>query len=246
MATVPLAGHTLVQALASGHPAVASTAATGVAVASVVGPAVAVVGRRVAAATRPVAGAGAGLRAGAAVSWVWDAADDAACMQALLERHDLDGGRVVCHPRPGATWPVLIEDLLRALGKHPRALSRERRGKDGERLLKAWLRAEPVTELVVLRGHLLDPPLLGRLAGLATEVGMVLWLVWHHHDPPPSTYPSVSWTEAIAVLDAAATAPPGSPASTVDDVFLAARAEARAWQPDGRRLGPWVPFWQHA
>jgi hypothetical protein len=73
-----------------------------------------------------------------------DPHDDAACMWSLTALHDLGAGRVVCHPSPGASWPVLVRDLLTALGKHRDALARERRVRDGPALLRVWLRAENV------------------------------------------------------------------------------------------------------
>jgi hypothetical protein len=44
--------------------------------------------------------------------WVHDPEDDLACLHHLTGLHDLDAGQVVCHPTPGATWPVLIRNLL--------------------------------------------------------------------------------------------------------------------------------------
>lgn len=50
-------------------------------------------------------------------------------------------------------------------------------------LVRVWMRAERVEHAVVLRAHLLRPPLLDRLDELAAT-GAVMWLVWHHTDPP--------------------------------------------------------------
>ncbi|MGH3505090.1 MAG: hypothetical protein ACRDQA_29985 [Nocardioidaceae bacterium] len=87
-------------------------------------------------------------------------ADDVACVRALTALHDIDAGLLVCHPQPGATWPFLVGDLLHSLGKHHRALARERCTRAAVDLLRVWLRAEQIRHLVLLRAHLLRPVLL--------------------------------------------------------------------------------------
>jgi hypothetical protein len=106
---------------------------------------------------------------------------------------------VVCHPTPGATWPILIRDLLEALGKRRDALARERRVRDGAALVRVWMRAERVQHLVVLRAHRLRPPLLDAVAELATATG-ALWLVWDDTDPPAPRWAGEvwSWPRAVA------------------------------------------------
>ena len=185
---------------------------------------------------------------GPSLCWVLDPDDDVACVRAMYRLHGLAAGVVVCHPRPTATWPVLIADLLAALGKHPRALSRERRTADGAALLRVWLHAERIAHLVVLRAHRLGVEVLALLAELAAEVGCVIWLVWHQHDRPPLSGQRLSWAAAIDSLRAT----PGSRhwRHPDDDVYAdpvaAARYEARTWRPDGHRLGWKVPYYQHA
>ncbi|MBW0105277.1 hypothetical protein [Pseudonocardia sp. KRD291] len=182
------------------------------------------------------------------VSWVLDPRDDTACVRALQDLQDLAAGRVVCHPRPGATWPALVEDLLRALGKDPQALTRERCTRHGPRLLRVWLRAEQVSDLVVLRAHRLPPVLLARLVDLAADCDVALWLVWHHHSTAPLPYPRIGWVGAVGTLLAAL----GIASSTLTErevyiaAFAAARHEARIWRPDGHRLGWKLPTTQHA
>lgn len=142
---------------------------------------------------------------------------------------------------------MLISDVLRALGKHPHALARERRTREGPRLLQVWLRAEEVGHLVVLRAHRLDPALLAQLIELAAATEVVLWLVWHHHEPPPTPHPSLDWARAVTALRAEHTRHPAPrPDDVYDEAFTAARVEARGWCPDGHRLGWTVPYWEHA
>lgn len=181
----------------------------------------------------PAASAGAGLR------WVHDPDDDHACMRQLTALHDLPGGRAVCHPTPGATWPVLIRDLLEALGKPRDALARERRLRDGGRLVQVWMCAERVEHLVVLRAHLLRPALLDRSAELAAATGTTIWLVWHHSDPPgPAGIGEVwSWPAAVDTLQRGRVRPLSSEQvrlRSVDaihrDAVAEARREARLWR----------------
>jgi hypothetical protein len=182
------------------------------------------------------------------VSWALDPRDDTACMRGLQDLHDLAAGRVVCHPRPGATWPALVEDLLRALGKHLQALTRERCTRHGPRLLRVWLRAEQIRHLVVLRAHRLCPTVLARLVELAADADVTLWPVWHHRDTAPLPHPRTGWAAVVDALladTAAAPCPPTGHAVYVA-AFAAARQEARTWRPDGHRLGWRLPPTSHA
>ncbi len=153
-----------------------------------------------------------------------------------------------CHPRPGATWPALVEDLLRALGKHPQALTRERCTRHGLRLLRVWLRAEQVRHLIVLRAHRLPRSLLARLVELAADAGVTLWPVWHHRDTAPLPHPRTGWAAVVdALLTGTAAAPcPPTGRAVHHATFAAARHEARTWRPDGHRLGWRLPPTSHA
>lgn len=181
----------------------------------------------------PAPAAGAGLR------WVHDPDDDHACLRQLTAMHDPGGGRAVCHPTPGATWPVLIQDLLEALGKPRDALARERRLRGGARLVQVWMCAERVEHLVVLRAHLLRPPLLDRFAELAAATGTTIWLVWHHTDPPgPGRIGEIwSWPAAVDALRRGRVRPVSSEQvrlRSVDaihcEAVTEARREARLWR----------------
>lgn len=127
------------------------------------------------------------------VRWVHDPDDDLGCVRHLTALHDLAAGRVVCHPTPGATWPVLVRDLLEALGKRRDGLARARRVLDGAALVRIWMRAERVGHLVVLRAHRLRPQLVEALAELAAAAAVTVWLIWHDTDPPARSCPGEVW-----------------------------------------------------
>lgn len=166
-----------------------------------------------------------------------DPTDDLACVRALTAAHDLDAGLIVCHTHPGASWPVMVRDLLCALGKDRDALSRDRRVGDGPMLLAVWLRAEQVRHVVVLRAHTLPAPVLEALAVLADTAETTVWLVWHTREPPPpseaTTGPPVSWDAAVAMLGSPeprlATAPNDAVSVVYGWTRARARLDARAW-----------------
>lgn len=159
--------------------------------------------------------------------WVHDPDDDQACLHQLADLHDLAAGRPICHPTPGATWPLMVRDLFEALGKPRDALDRARRG-DAAALLRVWLRAEQVEHLVVLRAHRLHPTLLAALAELADATSTTLWPVWHATDPPPPGWAGEvwSWPRAVAALRGRPS-PDRSRLRSVDAIHRDAVAEAR-------------------
>lgn len=172
----------------------------------------------------------------ARLRWVHDPDDDQACLRHLTALHDLGAGRVVCHPTPGASWPILIRDLLESLGKPRDALARARRLRDGAALMRVWMRAEQVEHLVVLRAHRLPPPLLEALAELATATGAAVWLVWHAHEPPVAAGTAMwPWPHAVAALatNRHPTRPDAGDTGGGDiyrDGVAEARREARLWR----------------
>lgn len=178
------------------------------------------------------------------VRWVLDPDDDVACVRALSAAHDLAAGRIVCHTVPGASWSVMVRDLLCALGKNRDALSRDRLVGVGPTLLEVWLRAEDVEHVVVLRAHTLPPAVLEALAGLAITAALTVWLVWHTREPPPPTAgtvgPPVYWSWAAAMLRPPETRPATAADHTVCEVYGRARARARLDARTWAIRVPWV------
>lgn len=174
--------------------------------------------------------------ADARLRWVHDPDDDQACLRHVTALHDLGAGRVVCHPTPGASWPILIRDLLESLGKPRDALARARRPRDGAALVRVWMRAERVEHLVVLRAHRLPPPLLDALAELATATGAAVWLIWHAHERPGAAGTAMwPWPQAVAALATDRRSPRPDAGNTgggdiYRDGVAEARREARLWR----------------
>jgi hypothetical protein len=174
------------------------------------------------------------MSADSGLRWVHDPEDDQACLHDLTALHDLGAGRVVCHPTPGATWPILTRDLLEALGKRRDALAQARRVGDGAALVRTWIRAERVRHLIVLRAHRLRPPLLAAPAELATAAAVTVWLVWHDTDPPAPTGEVWDWPGAVTALRHPSR-PGGTsrlrPAEQIyREAVAEARREARLWR----------------
>lgn len=111
---------------------------------------------------------------------MFDPDDTLACARLVAALADLGAGRAVCHPTPGdpnGIW--LAVDLLVALGKRLDAPVLERVSRRAWPLAEVWLRAEPITDLFVLRAHLLGPRALCRLVALPQRCGLRLWLIVH-------------------------------------------------------------------
>ena len=174
---------------------------------------------------------------GAVGRWVHDPTDELACVRALTTAHDLAAARIVCHTSPGASWPVLVRDLLCALGKDRDALAHDRRVHDGPRLLAVWLRAEAIQHVVVLRAHTLAPAVRTAIVDLGAASGITVWLVWHRRETPPPVAgvagAPVAWPESAALLRRPASSPVVAAERAVAEVYGLirgrARLDARAW-----------------
>jgi hypothetical protein len=198
------------------------------------------------AATRLNAVTGGAARSPAAVRLLVDPYDTVECVRALNGRHRPGDGVVVCHPLPDVDSPtVLAGDVLVALGKRPGCLAAEGVRRRGWEVAGLWLRAERVTDLVVLRAHRLPASRWRELAELTASVGAVLWLVSHRmgldgaHQAvlgtcgvDPAGQP---WRDALGALPPVSTEPDPGPFPAVPDVdFVAFRSAARRLlDPDG-------------
>ena len=121
------------------------------------------------------------------VTVLFDPDDDAAVIAKLLARHDPSGGCMVVHPTPGAGGKgSLAYDLLAALGRPVTALEQDRLGgvSAAWRSAAAWMVADRIEHLVVLRAHLLDPATALPLIELAADIGTALLLVVHAREIP--------------------------------------------------------------
>lgn len=111
-----------------------------------------------------------------------DAADDAAVTAGLLARHDPPGGCVVVHPTPAAYGRLSLgHDLLAALGRPVDELRADRIGGVSTSwcAAAAWLAADRIEHLVVLRAHRLPTYCCVALIELARTTGVALLLVCH-------------------------------------------------------------------
>lgn len=118
----------------------------------------------------------------ATVAVLMDPGDDAALTHALLHRHDPSGGVVVVHPTPGVWAPAAFgHDLLAALGRAVNRLGEEHLTGAARtwQAAAAWMIADRITELVVLRADRLSPGSWERVLELTHTSGARLLLVCH-------------------------------------------------------------------
>lgn len=105
----------------------------------------------------------------------------------LLESHDPDRGRVVVHPTPGVrSVQAFAHDLLAALGRAVNRLDAEQLAGPTAawRAVTAWMTADPVEDLVVLRADRLTAGVWARVLELGRETGPRLLLVCHSPQVP--------------------------------------------------------------
>jgi hypothetical protein len=122
------------------------------------------------------------LPAARPVTVLHDPADDVAVTHGLLAAHDPAAGVVVVHPTPGShAGQVLAADILSALGRSVARLSAERIGGPDAiwHVVAAWVDAERIDHLIVLRAHRLSAEQRMRLLQLRWLTGVRLVLVWH-------------------------------------------------------------------
>lgn len=111
-----------------------------------------------------------------------DADDDARTTAGLLAAHDPAVGRIVVHPTAGSrSASGLAQDVLLALGHPIRRLARERisTAAPAFKAATAWIVGDVVTDLIVLRAHLLSPEGWAHLIEMTRCTGAQLILVQH-------------------------------------------------------------------
>jgi hypothetical protein len=111
-----------------------------------------------------------------------DPGDDVRVSVGLLERHDPARGRVVVHPTPGVhSAQAFAHDVLAALGRAINRLTAEQLvgGPAAWRAAAAWMMADEIEDLVVLRADRLTASTWARVLQLGTETGARVLLVCH-------------------------------------------------------------------
>ncbi|MFD9667201.1 hypothetical protein ACFWAY_37300 [Rhodococcus sp. NPDC059968] len=120
----------------------------------------------------------------ASITVLEDPWDDVMVTRALLAAHCPAGGVVTVHPTPATrSEKSLAADLFVALGHSPARLAAYRLDSAARawRAVTAWMAAEQIAHLVVLRAHRLTAAQRQRLLTLHHATGVHLVLVWHAH-----------------------------------------------------------------
>lgn len=109
---------------------------------------------------------------------ICDPTDQANTVRQVEARHAPRAGRVVCHPTPVRGLAGLSRDVLVRLGKRFDAPQSPQDPRRLWQLAGDWLAAESISDLVILRAHLLDAEIALRLHELLEdEVIVRLWLI---------------------------------------------------------------------
>ena len=111
-----------------------------------------------------------------------DPGDDMQVTVGLLERHDPARGQVIVHPTPGASSPqAFAHDLLGALGRAVNRLDAEQLAGPAPawRAVAAWMAADQVRDLAVLRADRLSARVWTMVLELCREAGCRVLLVCH-------------------------------------------------------------------
>jgi hypothetical protein len=118
-----------------------------------------------------------------------DPGDQVRVSVGLLERHDPAGGLVVVHPTPGlSSLAAIAHDVLAALGRSIRRLKAERLAGSAQagRAVVAWLVADQIEDLVVLRADRLSAAGWDWLLAVCRRTGTRLLLICHVQAVPPA------------------------------------------------------------
>lgn len=156
-----------------------------------------------------------------------DPGDQVRVSVGLLERHDPAGGLVVVHPTPGQCGLAAIaHDVLAALGRSIRRLKAERLAGPAPagRAVLAWLLADQIQDLVVLRADRLSAAGWDWLLAVGRRTGTRLLLICHVQTIPPALADVLEGTTHEIVTDLCRALPgqPGRAPATIHSVLAPA------------------------
>ncbi|WP_442538315.1 hypothetical protein [Streptomyces pseudogriseolus] len=166
-----------------------------------------------------------------ALTLVMDPHDDVVHTHAALAAHHPPSGRITLHPGPGTTNDTaLAHDLLAALGRPPLLPGRFPSGRQPAwEAATAWVTAQPVTRLTVLRAHRLTARRAERLLQLRAVTGIYLTLVCHRPRLPAALHQALQAVDHAVITDpeAAQHHYGDSPPAHADDAGGAVRRSGR-------------------
>lgn len=178
-----------------------------------------------------------GAEAGPAVTVLIDAEDDAAVTAALLDAHHPAAGCVVVHPTPAlSSSSALARDVLAALGRPVGQLADERISTAGAafKAAAAWMIADGIRCLIVLRAHLLSAGGWEQLIEAGRCAGVQLVLVRHGPDSRRELDQLLDGVEHHTTKDAGEVLP-ALPARTVPPRPIPPGTPAAALPPGARQ-----------
>ena len=156
---------------------------------------------------------------------VYDANDrhgDAAAIQDLADR----AGVVVVDAYPRSTAASVIPDLCAALGFNDCGIEPSSVQPRRALRLQAWMRAEPVTDVILHRAHFATAEAWRELGCLTEAGGARLWLTVHRTTPTPDQAALVEeWQTAKVTLRDVLADPPQGRQEPVDPDFTAQAAD---------------------
>lgn len=166
-----------------------------------------------------------------ALTLVMDPHDDVVHTHTALAAHHPPSGRITLHPGPGTTSDTaLAHDLLAALGRPPLLPGRFPSGRQPAwEAATAWVTAQPVTRLTVLRAHRLTARRAERLLHLRAVTGIHLTLVCHRPRLPAALHQALEAVDHAVITDSEAAQhyyDDGPPVST-DDAGESVRRSGR-------------------
>ncbi|MGP3927234.1 hypothetical protein [Streptomyces sp. 8N616] len=166
-----------------------------------------------------------------AVTLVMDPYDDVIHTHAALAAHHPPSGRITLHPGPGTTSDTaLAHDLLAALGRPPLLPGRFPSGRQPAwEAATAWVTAQPVTRLTVLRAHRLTARRAERLLQLRAVTGIHLTLVCHRPRLPAALHQALHTVDHAVITDSEAAQHyyDDGPPAPVDDAVDSVRRSGR-------------------